>query len=359
MDSILPLTSDPEDTTRRPPPRACGEQALHEHAGARVASAGGLVLTRQGMSRQIAEFTRLDSRRFLTDLAVSWALIAGAAALAVGTGHWAAYALAIVVIATRQHALGVLMHDGTHFRAFASRPLNDAVCDLFCALPVGMLTSRYRHEHLQHHRAPNTDADPYWADFAKDDTWHWPKKPGATAWVFARDLLGLNSQRWGRVQWRWSPWIHHFSRRDPKGPPPPTPAERLRIYAFHAVVLGALAATGVWAEFALLWLLPLMTLVPAMVRLRTVAEHLLLPDRDEIEASRHTDGTLLERWSIAPYNINVHIAHHLFPAVPYYHLPALHAELMKDPRYAERAVINRGYLGVGPGRLLGQIVRRD
>lgn len=356
MDSQLTLSPAPETSPH--PGDATAPDDLHARAGGRVAAAGGLVLTRQGMSRQLARFTQIDSRRFVADLAFSWALIAGAAALAVGTGHWLAWVAAILVIATRQHALGVLMHDGTHFRAFASRPLNDAVCDLFCALPVGMLTSRYRHEHLQHHRTPNIGTDPYWADFGRDDTWHWPKPPAAAAWVFARDLLGLNSQRWGRVQWRWSPWINHFQRTDPQGPPPPTRAERLRIYAFHAVVLGTLAATGAWLAFALLWLLPLMTLVPAMVRLRTIAEHLLLPDRDEIEASRHTDGTWLERWSIAPYNINVHIAHHLFPAVPYYHLPALHRELMKDPRYAERAVINRGYLGFGPGRMLGQIVKR-
>jgi fatty acid desaturase len=335
-----------------------GSDQLHDRAGGREASAGGLVLTRQGMSQHVAVLAKLNSARFVADLGFSWLLIVGAAALAIGTGHWVAWLAAMFVIATRQHALGVLMHDGTHYRAFASKRLNDAVCDLFCALPVGMLTSRYRHEHLKHHRTPNTDVDPYWVDFKHDDTWHWPKPPAAAAWVFARDLLGLNSSRWGRVQWRWSPWINHFSRRDAKGPMPTTGAERLRIYLFHAVVLGALVYTGAWLEFALLWLLPLMTLVPAMVRLRTIAEHLLLSDRDEIEASRHTDGTWFERWSIAPYNINVHIAHHLFPAVPYYNLPALHRELMKDPRYAERAAINRGYLGFGPGWMLGQIVRR-
>jgi fatty acid desaturase len=304
------------------------------------------------------ELTRVSNARFLADLALNWGLIAGAAALAIGTGHWLAYAAAIVVIATRQHALGIQMHDGTHYRCLRSRRLNDVVSDLFCALPVGMLTSRYRYEHLQHHRSLNTDDDPYWVDFQRDDTWHWPKPPAAAAWVFARDLLGLNSQRWGRVQWRWSPWVNHFARHEPKGPPPTTASERACIYAFHVVLVGTLAVTGAWLSFALLWLLPLMTLTPAMVRLRTIAEHLLLPNRDEIDASRHTVGTWLERWTIAPHHINVHLAHHLFPLVPYYRLPALHALLMKDPRYAERIVMNRGYLGFGPGWMLGEMIRR-
>ena len=317
------------------------------------------VLSRRDLSPAVQGLTQLSNARFLADVAMNWGLIIGMAALAIWTGHWPAYVLAIVVIATRQHALGILMHDGTHYRCLTSRSLNDAVSDILCALPVGMLTSRYRYEHLQHHRGLNTDDDPYWVDFKLDDTWHWPKPPAAAAWVFARDLLGLNSQRWGRVQWRWSPWVNHFKRTDPKGPPPTTKAERLRIYGFHLAVLGALVATGAWLNFALLWLLPLMTLTPAMVRLRTIAEHLLIPNTDELDASRHTVGTWLERWSIAPHNINIHLGHHLYPAVPYYRLPELHAELMKDPRYASRIVTSPGYLGFGKDWMLGLMIQRQ
>ncbi|MFO1228546.1 fatty acid desaturase family protein [Roseateles sp.] len=317
------------------------------------------VLSRRDLSPAVQGLTQLSNARFLADVAMNWGLIIGMAALAIWTGHWPAYVLAIVVIATRQHALGILMHDGTHYRCLTSRSLNDAVSDILCALPVGMLTSRYRYEHLQHHRGLNTDDDPYWVDFKLDDTWHWPKPPAAAAWVFARDLLGLNSQRWGRVQWRWSPWVNHFKRTDPKGPPPTTKAERLRIYGFHLAVLGALVATGAWLNFALLWLLPLMTLTPAMVRLRTIAEHLLIANTDELDASRHTVGTWLERWSIAPHNINIHLGHHLYPAVPYYRLPELHAELMKDPRYASRIVTSPGYLGFGKDWMLGLMIQRQ
>lgn len=322
------------------------------------ASSTRRALSRRELSPAIQALTRVSNARFLADLAMNWGVIAAAASMALLTGHWLAYVAAIVVISTRQHALGVLMHDGTHYRCLTSRPLNDAASDIFCAMPVGMLTSRYRHEHLQHHRSLNTDDDPYWVDFQLDDTWHWPKPPAAAAWVFARDLLGLNSQRWGRVQWRWSPWVNHFQRSDPKGPPPTTPAERLRIYGFHTAVLGTLIATGAWVNFALLWLLPMMTLTPAMVRLRTVAEHLLIPNRSELDASRHTVGSVLERWSIAPHNINFHLGHHLYPAVPYYRLPQLHAGLMKDPSYAERIVTSPGYLGFDQGWMLGLMIKR-
>ena len=194
------------------------------------------MLSRRDLSPAVQGLTQLSNARFLADVAMNWGLIIGMAALAIWTGHWPAYVLAIVVIATRQHALGILMHDGTHYRCLTSRSLNDAVSDILCALPVGMLTALPLRA-LAAPPGPQHRRRPYWVDFKTDDTWHWPKPPAAAAWVFARDLLGLNSQRWGRVQWRWSPWVNHFKRTDPKGPPPTTKAERLRIYGFHLAVL--------------------------------------------------------------------------------------------------------------------------
>ena len=42
-------------------------------------------------------------------------------------------------------------------------------------------------------------------------------------------------------------------------------------------------------------------------------------------------------------NCNYHLDHHLYPAVPWYHLPKLHAVLA--PRFKEQgAVIQRSYL---------------
>lgn len=330
--------------------------ALIAEAAERDRSIGGVVLARRGMAARMRELTIVRNGRFLADLALQWLIIALAFGLAVHSGHWAAYAAAMVVIATRQHALGILMHDGTHYRLLTNRALNDAVCDLFCAFPVGMATSRYRHEHLMHHRFLNTDGDPYWVDFKLDDNWHWPKRPVAALWVFFKDLTLLNLPRWMAVVQRWSPWGNHFGKR--VSPPPLTRAERVRLYAFYAAVLGVLIVTGAWLAVFLLWVLPSLTLTMALVRLRTIGEHLAIPNRHELDASRHTDGTLLEHLTVAPFNINYHVDHHLFPAVPYYNLPALHRLLLEDPSYRQHAILNRSYFGRGEGGLLGEIISR-
>ena len=108
-------------------------------------------------------------------------------------------------------------------------------------LAGGMLTSRYYMSTCSTTGAPQHRRRPYWVDFCQT-TPGTGLKPPAAAPVFARDLLGLNSQqRWGRVQWRWSPRVNHFKRTDPKGPPPTTKAERLRIYGFHLAVLARLS----------------------------------------------------------------------------------------------------------------------
>ena len=328
--------------------------SLLAEAAERDRNIGGVILARRGIAIRMRDLSAVRDGRFLADLALQWLVIALAFGLAVVSGHWAAYVAAAVVIATRQHALGILMHDGTHFRLLSNRALNDAVCDLFCAFPMGMATSRYRHEHMLHHRFLNTDGDPYWVDFKLDDNWHWPKRRGAALWVFFKDLTLLNLPRRIAVVHRWSPWPNHFGQQS--SPQALTRAERLRLYAFYAVVVGVLAATGAWLDVLLLWLLPSLTLTMALVRLRTIGEHLAIPNRHELDASRHTDGTLLEHLTVSPFNINYHVDHHLFPAVPYYNLPALHRLLLEDPSYRKHAILNRSYFGSGEGGLLREII---
>lgn len=311
------------------------------------------------VTEAVRRLSVVDDKRFLLDLLLQWAVIAGAAAIAIWSGQWWMYGLAMLVIATRQHALGVIMHDGTHYRLLRNRAANDAISDLFCALPVGMLTSRYKHEHMLHHRYLNTDRDPYWVDFKNDDMWHWPKSPMSAISVFVRDLLMINGPRWGAVMFRWSPWINHF-RSDPEkdGPPVLTPAERARVYGFHLVVVALFVVPPFGWKLALLWLLPLLTVVPVMIRLRTICEHLVLPNRSELDASRHTDASWWERLTIAPKNINLHLDHHLFPSVPYYNLPELHETLLGNQRYTGTAILNKRYLSFEPGGLLREIISR-
>ena len=91
-----------------------------------------------------------------------------AAAVAIYSESWLVYPLAVIVIASRQHALGVLMHDASHSKLFSNRTANEVIGNILCALPVGMTVARYRADHFRHHNAPNTDRDPYFAIFKQN-----------------------------------------------------------------------------------------------------------------------------------------------------------------------------------------------
>lgn len=317
---------------------------------------GSLVLARDALRGQVRELSTIDNARAAWAVLRQWLIIGAVIAAAVISRHWAVYVLAFVVVASRQHALGVLMHDASHYRLFSNRILNDWVGDLLLAQPVFLSLNRWRVEHLRHHRYTNTARDPYWQDFQNDAVWHWPKKPRDAAWIFIRDLLGLNIPYVGKVGRRWAPFAEHFATHGTLTPL--RTEDRLRTYIFFAVLLTGLALTGGWLVFLLLWLLPAMTLGFAFIRMRTIGEHLGLPGRHELDSTRHIDGTWLEKLTICPLNINYHIAHHMFPSVPYYRLPELQRLLMEQPTFRNSAYLKRSYLGMKNGTL-GEVLIRS
>ena len=111
--------------------------------------------------------------------------------------------------------------------------------------------------------------------------------------------------------------------------------------AFHLGV--PLAVLALWGGhglllYALLWWLPLLTVLQPILRLRAVCEHGAVTDLSSpLTAARTTltrgsrsgraaDALLnaAGRLLLFPHHVNHHVEHHLYPAVPHYHLPPLH-----------------------------------
>ena len=80
----------------------------------------------------------------------------------------------------------------------------------------------------------------------------------------------------------------------------------------------------------MLWILPLATVVQAILRLRAIAEHGATIDfSSPLTAARTNLASPLIEWLLFPHRVNYHIEHHLYAAVPHYHLPELHREMLK------------------------------
>src|SRR5262245_29668125 len=108
-----------------------------------------------------ARLTKINNGRAIWAITRQWVIIICFGSVAVLSDNVFLYVVAMCVIATRQHALAVLFHDASHFRLLSNRTANDLIANILCALPSGIVVARYRAEHLRHHRAPNTEFDPY------------------------------------------------------------------------------------------------------------------------------------------------------------------------------------------------------
>ena len=98
------------------------------------------------------------------------------------------------------------------------------------------------------------------------------------------------------------------------------------------MLLAGFAAAGVWWAYPLLWLVPLLTWMMVITRIRNIAEHAVVPDSDDpLRNTRTTRAGWIERAFVAPYWVNHHLEHHLLFYVPCYNLPKLHAILMRGP----------------------------
>jgi amino acid adenylation domain-containing protein len=284
--------------------------------------------------------------RAMLAIARQWLVIALVILATLWLDTWWAYLPAVVVIATRQHALAVLMHDGAHGLLLRNRARGDIVSDLFLAFPLFVSTTLYRRHHLDHHRYLNTDLDPDRDVPALDRSMRgWVK-------VFIGDLSGVNilSTVDTLDQFSLLPVLRgnrqvaaRMGRRS-----------LILFMVFLAAGLVLVVLTSSYLDFALFWLLPMLTTLSFILRLRAVAEHVGCRQTGELEGTRTVLANTVERWLFSPCRINYHLAHHLYPSVPFYNLPKLHKILMRNADVRRRAEIADSYL-FGRNCVLAQV----
>jgi fatty acid desaturase len=94
--------------------------------------------------------------------------------------------------------------------------------------------------------------------------------------------------------------------------------------------------------FWLLWIMPMMTTFPFFMLLRDVYQHTNADD-GRLTNSRVFFADPFTRWAVFVYGQDMHVPHHLFPAIPHYRLRRLHRLLKsRHPAYAEQVVECRG-----------------
>ena len=78
----------------------------------------------------------------------------------------------------------------------------------------------------------------------------------------------------------------------------------------------------------MLWVLPAVTVLQAMLRFRAICEHGAVTDTSSpLTAARTNLCSDVVAWLLFPHNVHYHLEHHLFVNTPCWNLPRAHALL--------------------------------
>jgi fatty acid desaturase len=286
---------------------------------------------RKALPRELVqELTRRSTWR--ATWAVLHDLLILAAAIAVALYFWPSpliILLAVLVIGTRQHALFVIAHDAAHYLLYENRVLNDVV-GRTCAMLQGLSMCTYRVIHRMHHNNLYGELDP-------DTALHggYPRGRAYLAKKLLKDLSGFTAWKTYAYFLGGAPALNTKTNVALR-PLDDTSAklkdearnDRNMVIAFHLALLALFAWSGYLVQYLVLWVLPLITVVQAILRLRAIAEHGATTDfSSPLTAARTNLAPAWLEWLIFPHQVNYHIEHHLYASVPHYNLPRLHREM--------------------------------
>jgi len=254
-------------------------------------------------------------------LVLEWCAIVAAVAVAIRWWSPPIIVLAALVVATRQHALLVLYHDGVHALVARSRRVNDLIINQTIGVPVLLPLHMYRALHLSHHRHLGEACDPERVLLYRGQPWQY-RPLGTLALVrqIAGDLSGwyaigtairyFRERRAGRA-------LKLRAMR-------PYPELALQFVVFYGPVVAAFVmwppAREAITRAAALWFVPYVTVTQLLQKIRSFAEH-GTPAAEPSLSCSWSPG-LLGRLTIWPYNINYHHEHHAHPKIPWNRLPS-------------------------------------
>ena len=266
---------------------------------------------------ELLKLYRLEPHHVVIDTLIAWTLIGAAMAAVVLKPTWWMVALAVPLIGTRLYSLIIIAHDGLHRRLFDTVRANDLWNDLFVLGSICTITRINRTNHMRHHAELALPTDP--------DRFKYSRVGRETPLGFLMTLtcIPLLVKAVGNVLLP--------QRPTGSGTASPTSASRkgygLRdvaiIGGWQIVLIGGLSWFIGWWAYPVLWIGPVAFALCCDI-LRVFCEHSQLTDDGEADSTMRLvsyEANAIEKILFAPNNMNHHIAHHLWPGIPYYNLP--------------------------------------
>lgn len=283
--------------------------------------------------QQIAQLNGPRPRRFLLEIGKLWATIAVTIAIAAYCHNILATVAAIIIIGGRQSALGLMMHEQAHYLGLKSRWGDTIVNVLVCYPLLFVNVLGYARIHLTHHRYFFGDKDPDIHRKSGHD-WAFPMTRGRLAWLFTRNVLGLNL-------------VQTIIGKNSKDNLPKYkrlgPNYGWTQVLFMAAIAVALTLAHGWGLFLIYWLIPLMTTLQAFVLLGALCEHVYCKSASLESSTAIIMPTWWEKAIFPDFNFFYHVYHHYFPGVAFANLPQIHAIYVREGLVREDRVFRGIY----------------
>lgn len=222
------------------------------------------------------------------------------------------------------------VHELSHNTVFRTRRLNEIFGRLFCFILL-MGRDQDKFEHFQHHR--------YTQDIERD-----AEIVGGVPFTLTTYLLYMSGiTYWPRrvsevlklALGKTNAWPH-LSKPQFK-----TVHKEARFMLLGYAVIAAVSV--IFGSFAALlyWILPMLTM-KWFHMLQNTIEHTAMPHEDDIFVNTRTvkANVLMRRLF---WNMPYHTAHHTYPMIPFYQLPALHKEIVAAAGREPQTVSHLGF----------------
>ncbi len=248
--------------------------------------------------------------------------------------------VAVVLLAGRQLALSVLMHDCGHRTLFRTAQLNDVIGQWLCALPVMNDQPSYARGHLEHHRKSGSHDDPDLPNYEA-----YPISRASFRRKMWRDLTGQTGFKLMAYIFRGASGV--ISTENRRSALPFMQQLMVQLGLFLMLAFFGIAWTFI------LWVVAYMTVFMCIIRVRQIAEHAAVPDLFDPDPRMNTrtiDAPWWQRIVFAPCAVNFHMEHHFMASVPCYKLRALRQHL-RDRHALDEVPQFHGY-----GELLNHVV---
>lgn len=289
---------------------------------------------------EIDMLTQASNVRGAIAVASTWAVIAATFAsvmflwnILAWWGNLMSCMVALAVLAGRQLALAILMHDASHSSLFKSKWLNDHLADWLCAKAIWNDLHKFRTHHMRHHAKTASIDDPDLSLVAD-----YPTTKASLMRKFLRDLVGITGLKFtlGRImmdaellKWTVANDVTWLPREGKKWFDYPVAFLK---NSSGTIIVNLAMLCSLWLagypQLYLLWPLAYLTPFPLFIRIRSMAEHAgTLNSNNALTNTRTTKAGWLARAFVAPIRVNYHMEHHLMATVPFFRLPKMHQML--------------------------------